>query len=467
MSNRKTVCIQLIVGAMWVLFSLQAGAEAKVVWCSKWLTNYSDSDGLQNSDWAWESGTQARYAQHALVNFQILNGSSWDWVPGAARYLWTYSGGYFCTEAVSVTPGATYRAWVSAYMQSGNRYMVVMTDASTWSSPGVWAFYKEFDIPSSLNTTVTKYIDPENPNHLSKQSNVAHVGRQLLALGNVLSWPNDSSERILVNMDKTECDCGGCYYGYDSPFRQVCNATDATQIRKFVSGHELGHALQMMNVFGPGGNATYGADDSTSNSLWVPTSDRCKRPAYKHFIQSREYVGAAQKEGFSHFIGAALFNAREPYAGFKYYRNDVLYTPPGGTYGSYDMPWLNWGHQTQNMKTSPCNVSSLTMSGIMGLGMEWDWAEFFWQLWAHGTSVQQWTVGQIFDAWDETQWTTVDCASNTNCTVNYPNGTYKLGRPYQTLYEDGVVNTMSDSTKRLRFNDLSKATAVNYLDYEP
>lgn len=463
MTSKFMHCIPLLFAAAVLSFTNRAGATPKVQFCGKWLTNYQDSDDIPNSDWSWEKGTMGRWAQFTRTYLTKKNGSSWNYV--STHYLnEPAASNFYCTEPVTVEPGASYRFWMLTKLEYGNREIVIMGDGSTWANPGVRGYRWEFEIPSDLNTTVKKYAHPQNTTHLSKQSSMAHVARQLMAMRDKLEWPNASNQKILVNMDGSECS-GGHYDSYVSPYHRICLPYPGDSIEKFVAGHELGHAIHHMHVASFGG-ALGTADDpsppSGPTSFWASPHLMCARPSYSHFIQSREYIGLAQQEGFAHFVGAALFNAREPYAGFKCYRDQVYYTPPGGTFGAYNKPWLDWGNYDRWLDDH-CTIGSNWMSGFTGLGVEWDWAQFFWHLWAHGsTETRRWEVSQIFDVWNATSKTNVYCTDKYFCAENI-NGNYELGRLYEDL-ADSMVGVGS-AIQEIHWRDVASQSGVNYNDY--
>ncbi len=455
----KNLYIGLLVSTLMLLGSSEVLAQPKVIWCSQWLTNFVDSSGPFNEqeDWFWEKGTVRRTAHRAayIVYVKFSN----MWIPGYSGYLNDEYNGYGCTPALDVAPGGSYKIAIFSRLKRDNREITIMTDASTWANPSAWSFYREYDISPSLNQTIRLHVPPYDPADFTKQSSGALVARQVMALAPTLGYPNSSNEKILVNMDPAECRGARYLLGF-RPHR-VCYATDAGAISKFVLGHELGHAVSAMNN-GPL-HTNYGADDPSSGSFWIPSTLHCQGHGSEHNLQSREYIGAAQGEGFAHAFSAALFNAREPNAGYKYYKK-VYYTPPGETSPRwvYEGPWIGLGDSDRRIKTFCCPSTS-TMGERIGLGTEWDWSQFYWQIWAQGSDTQKWTMSEIYELWSMTPHVTLTCVSSTACWES-SNGAFNVGKTYEKISDSMWEKYRYNYSKRVRFITATANTKVKYND---
>jgi hypothetical protein len=92
-----------------------------------------------------------------------------------------------------------------------------------------------------------------------------------------------------------------------------------------------------------------------------------------HCFQSREYIDSASGEGFAHLVGSALYNDRAVTSWFGYYKN--IYRSP--TWTEVAPVWKNMSSQ-QHWVQSNCAPAAADFGG---LGSEWDWTQFLWQLW--------------------------------------------------------------------------------------
>ena len=189
-----------------------------------------------------------------------------------------------------------------------------------------------------------------------------------------------------------------------------------------------------------------------------------------HCFQSREYIGGASGETFANFIAATLFNAREEDAWLGYYKK--IYH--SSTWTEYPTVWKNLGDQRKWMEDY-CKPAS---SDFGGLGAEWDWAQFFWQLWAH-PNTGRFDMSDVFTVWQDTSDTVLCCNSTSNCwsttwgSCLFVGGTWAgFGKlwDYRTSHPSGLdylVDAVEDewgfgSAKYSRFTNLGSQTGVNY-----
>lgn len=146
---------------------------------------------------------------------------------------------------------------------------------------------------------------------------------------------------------------------------------------KSVVLHEMGHAIQQQ-LFGLQ-NLNYTAGNATQA---ICKCDHVFDPLDRqHCIQSRERSGAAQLEGFGHFIAAiAQNNAAQNDASFPYYKellwaDGTVYPPPVG------ISAYNYGKWMESF----CAGSNA--------GTEIDWMNFFY--WVHRRTTSAYSLAQI------------------------------------------------------------------------
>jgi hypothetical protein len=132
---------------------------------------------------------------------------------------------------------------------------------------------------------------------------------------------------------------------------------------KIVIAHELGHSAQAL-----------GAGIQITNSTDNPSEPSCRCDqvvppnGQLHCLQSREYSGTAQAEGFAHSFAVRLFNNWTDWnAGFKYYKKfrqddgSILYPP-----------FTRDGFNVQRWRINHCNLANR--------GVEWDWETFLYNV---------------------------------------------------------------------------------------
>ncbi len=127
--------------------------------------------------------------------------------------------------------------------------------------------------------------------------------------------------------------------------------------RKFLVGHELGHAhVAHWFNYNPGFGDMYSRNEGGSFCTWSG--------AGAHSIHSKEYSSAALIEGYPHYFATYAFNYVASYAGFWYYKDGTGVT-------EVNMENGNTGGTTRFMETN-CTGSH------NGRGVELDWARQFW-----------------------------------------------------------------------------------------
>lgn len=167
--------------------------------------------------------------------------------------------------------------------------------------------------------------------------------------------------------------------------------------RKFLTGHEIGHAIvehwidDNPVVNGSSYTADTSDNDGGSECIWTGGA---------HAMHTKEYSSAALVEGHAHYMATAAFNSTESTTGyFEYYKPEYK----NGAVSTVNMESGSLGGSVAYMK----NVCSGTKSGR---GTELDWARQFWDYRTNnGTKPSEYIMlRQIKNAIDTSNW------SNTN-----------------------------------------------------
>ena len=483
-----------------LLFSMNAHASITMQWRALHYATLTDSsNSATKEDLYTDNGpfaTEADFMEAAVFRY---TGSGWETL---ARGYMTYlhgDGKYYFDQFVSAERGDLLRFRLYSRLKYQNRMVMIMKDSATWTSRN--RHYEDFDftVPTSWpDGGAIKTVAFTFPNG-HKSFSAAVVVRELLRNYDTLDYPESApygtgtrTVELYINQqwsaeDSAE-DCWAIFFsGYATELMSnsdylrmgLCvrpyGGDGAVAIEKFQLGHEIGHALAWAQS-GPL-NTNYDAD---VNSVFdnVPALCQCPSTGSGHCIQSREFISSAQGESFATFIGTALMNDRDSTAWFNYYKS-IYYDPDGAgslPLATYSPPrWLNWADQSEWMRTN-CLP---TGAGVGGLGAEWDWIQFFWQIWAAGTSSQKLSVEQINDVWRETGVTLACCLNaSTQCALPYLTGgewacrggtLTPLGRLWDTNAfhpsgSDSLVDSAFselDFTKFSRFTGLGSTLGVN------
>lgn len=159
-----------------------------------------------------------------------------------------------------------------------------------------------------------------------------------------------------------DCSCNGFY----APLSQLATVyiNSIHNKRKFLIGHELGHAF-LAHWFGDnpapvangGQGSTYSRNEGGASCQWSG--------AGAHAIHSKEYSSGALLEGYAHYFATYLFNSEASTVGAFWHYKD-------GT-----------GVTNVDMESGPTGGATLymeaTCSGSDALrGVELDWARAFW-----------------------------------------------------------------------------------------
>jgi len=141
---------------------------------------------------------------------------------------------------------------------------------------------------------------------------------------------------------------------------------------KIVITHEVGHAAQH-NAMGRLNN-DYNADVNDGVNLYcscLHVTDPYMNGL--HCLQSREYISAAELEGYAQFFAAKAWNNQaEANCSFAYYKQ---FRVRSGDFWIVKQPPLQ-----RDCGSNPKWMENYCPSGETDRGVEWDWQNFLWNL---------------------------------------------------------------------------------------
>lgn len=352
-----------------------AAAERTMKWCGTWLAHYVDA-GLG------EVVLDDPDPQHVPARFARAIVTSGD----DDHYVWNGRLDRFgCTPDLPVDSETLYKLWQATYISTDDdRVTVIEPEGHDWGEVYTFliSYFRTAALPADGVFTHTFH-----PSWHTPQSNIAPVAALVIESHERLSYPAET--RTLVRTDRAACDITA-YLGRD----EVCVRSDYGgedhTAWKYVIAHELGHRVA---------GALDGPVHVTYNHFPAPDACTCRHVRDieaaglgQHCLQSREYIGAAEAEGWAHAFAAAVFNVRTT-AGcwFNYYKtvrapSGVLTEPPYRVQCDRHVRWME----------TTCDP------GDDDLGIEWDWLTFYWRLYAADDPRLRFSFGELGEIWADT-----------------------------------------------------------------
>ncbi len=366
-----------------VLLSSSVCRANTIKWCSTWKTRFVDAG--HGEDIFTDSSYYYRRAAYARAELTKRDGE-----PVWEGFLDTEG----CTPPLEYEPFTFFQfsqyTWVE---RPTARTFYMVPHGENWGSP--W-----LKLTMSYMTTYT-WSDTTHtfrPNWEAPQANVAVVAARLLQKHTLLEFPINTTTYVttdgdICNTSKNNSDGNICI---DSDFKAIPQwpyfGMDHSQY-KFIIGHELGH--RQANLTGGPSSGSYNHtcqdNDFCNCEHFGGYGDMC--------MQSREYIGAAQKEAWAFFYSAALFNERDFNCGMSYWRAMYVGNPAF-------IAFLNWFPPvTVDCADTPKWMESAGCSED-NRGVCQDWLGFFWNLWSFGYN--RCTVDEITDIWEATPKTGIE-----------------------------------------------------------
>jgi hypothetical protein len=359
------------------IFLFAQGAEAwNLKVCAHWRAYYTDAS---NGEDFLTSRTGANYGAR-YAGYQVLNSSGT-----------TISSGYLdssgCTPYLTVNSNSTYDFVLkSVFSRATNRTIYVQPESSTtWGNSYVTST-TNFTTDSHSSSYYGK-LNLFNIAPTGWVSNMGAIVSRLISHANTVSWASNWTIYLRHRNASNGCGANGQVTINNDP-------ANGEMYKKFVVIHELGHAI------GDGGtyhmkSSNYSLAVDDSNLCNCPRSSGIFRADTNHCLTSKEYIRAAQNEGFAHFIATVLNNDRnENSAYFGYYKYLLRSGSEGDTPTSPPVK-IRVDTREKWMETH-CDP------GNQDQGTEWDWMTFFWDLFSNNgnsNSTKRWSISEILDAW--------------------------------------------------------------------
>lgn len=279
---KRTIALILTLG-LWLVVS-PSFAVGYYKFCAQWQYNYHDSN----------------FGEDYLLNYQ--GQGTYNVI--AAAYTWAnvfFEGteiyaGYLdsagCTTSLPANKGNYIFRTTGAVARDNRFYFVQRNATSGWT-------WNQWEGPllarSSGTETITKYWGSGTP--------VANAAAVMVRMATTSNYSH--SEGLLTIYAEDECPggAGACMSGDVMHLGTDANGAFLAR-RKYVILHEYGHYQQdhyMGSILG-----RYDQSEATQAQCKCDHVEPAGHRA--HCLQSREYVSAAQQEGYAHFFAARAVN---------------------------------------------------------------------------------------------------------------------------------------------------------------
>jgi hypothetical protein len=377
------------IGLMLATFATEAAAQTQfnMRFRANWRALYTD----HNFGDYFKSGTGLpANMQAGYLVYDIYTGSGSTWVGGGILDANGYS------DYVSATNGQTYWLRIATVLKGSDGRKIYMqpVSATTSYNYGPYFQYYYYTIHPSGYAAGSSQTFTGNF-EVGYHARVGPVARNVMAFPNTLNY--EANRVLYVAAAKGS----GCKYDFNDHlfFSHDISLGTGCDSYKFMTAHEFGHA---MGDNGASGVITCGFEfgafdvhdtnpdchcDNFDGTDWSPAS---------HCVTSRETFGAAQSEGFGNFAAAVLLNDRNAAEGeFAYWRGYNLPAGiPGVPAGNTGSPW------SVSMVTRPRYMENKCNSAMVDNGVEWDWQNFFWQVWTSaGTNRVE--ISELLSIWKQ------------------------------------------------------------------
>ncbi len=322
-----------------------------------------------------------------------------------------------CTPYFTAKTNTSYRVEQGTYMRTTNLFNHTYYAAALldWDgSEDEWPTFPIF-IEGSVFWTNTYYKTASfsfpgyntiniNPSPQNSQTNAAAVLGQIFK--RVLTYGMAMGERntwLSFDLNKSPSRCGSSTGGggYSGNGRICLNdeGNGGASVWKHILAHEFGHRQEdAANWVAQGTLGGYDPGDSP------PALCDCGHiPGSSHCLQSREMIGASQSEGWAHFIATTAFNDQADGDGyFLYYKGirtsifpeNIFYPPNTVVNALNNIQWME----------------NLCLSGATDRGVEGDWLQFFWALYAEPVANQYSVpnINAVFNGAADRHWNTLN-----------------------------------------------------------
>lgn len=337
-----------------------APAASTVKICARWRVQHVDT-GLGEDVWT-DSGWRYRDASFAFAAVYTQGGGTLKW----AGYL----DGAGCSPSLTL-PAGNYelRQSTGATTYSGRVFNVYQV---TGGSPAFTVVTTNFYWANT--TTGTVQINPTFNNQAVQAAPV--VGRLLLTHALTDLGIASGTYSVRMNQDCPGIPGNGCVSG------GIVYVPGAQSSWKNIIAHELGHQVQGAAM----GTPFYDYDQNATE--YACKCDHVVSANAYHCMNSREHTGAAQIEGWAHFVAARLFNtSTQSNCSYVYYK-EFLEEGGGGFLTVSAPPVAVNCYEQRRWMENYCLASSR--------GTEWDWMNFYWKVNTTGGTAKS-TVTQLHE----------------------------------------------------------------------
>ncbi|MCC6213812.1 MAG: hypothetical protein IT376_03015 [Polyangiaceae bacterium] len=348
--------------------------------CTRWRVQYADTG--QGEDVWTSAGWQSVQAPFALASVFTQGGGTLKWLGNLDA-----SG---CTPALTL-PAGTYelRQSTGSTTLSGRAFNVYQVTGGT---PALTVVTTSFYWANTTTSTIQMY--PAYNNQAVQAAPI--VGRLLLVNAFTDLGVNAGTYTLRMNQECPSVPGNGCVSG------GVVYVPAAQASWKNIIAHEIGHQIQGAAMGAPYYDYSQDATEAYCRCDHVTSANQL------HCLQSREQTGAAQIEGWAHFVAARLFNNKsESNCTYVYYKEflesgdefPAILPPPLGRSCWNPIRWME----------SYCVANNR--------GVEWDWLNFYWKVNSTGGTATI-SVSQLYDIYRRACGT-YPASCNSSNTVNW------------------------------------------------
>lgn len=328
--------------------------------CTVWRSAFIDSG--YGEDYATESGIQSVAASHSYAWVETSGGST----------VWS---GYLdvngCTPVLSL--GGSYYLNTKPVVLSGTSRIDVITGIAG-GEPGTYMYLHTPFSVSGLTwppgSTATKTVTPSI--YGGPFQNSAAVASRVMAMPDNGLAPNTTIRLRMAEGCPYQDPWFSCSSGQDVYIGTTAPTGETDSNSKIVITHEVGHAAQY-NAMGRLNN-DYSADVNDGVNLFcscLHVTDPNTNGL--HCLQSREYISAAEVEGYAQFFAAKAWNNQaEANCSFAYYKQ---FRVRSGDFWIVKQPPVQ-----RDCGSNPKWMENYCASGETDRGVEWDWQNFLWNL---------------------------------------------------------------------------------------
>jgi hypothetical protein len=350
-----------------------------------------------------------------------------------AAYVWydvyTGTGSTFVTSGILSSQG--YTSYFDA--TNGQHYWLILTtilekngglfilEGVTWNTECIngWGtpatYYYHHVVPAGIADGAFKtYTGTQDVGY---HAGVAPVAAQALSMATLF----DMQGRIVSVVG---FEGGGSQYQGDD---RLCIdwVGPGHQFWKWILAHEFGHTLSdnRYGVIWRGEPGIVEVDTDTSRFCGANTA---------HSLISWERIDGAQSEGFANYAASVLMHPRTSTSPVFAYAHTLALDPRIDLIDATIRTTAQTAPWPASMTTQYRYMERYCNWSMSDHGIEWDWQNFFWQVWATGANKIE--MADMFDIWPGA-YSTSDCSQSQWADIDGNADTY-LTDPELQYFED-------------------------------